>query len=259
MLMNSVHSKRNTAFSAALLLCAAGALAAADDLPKGEAILDKYIEVTGGKAAYAKIHSEISTGTMEMAAMGLKGTLTAYSAEPNRRLAEFNLPGIGKMLDGSNGDVAWATNPIQGPRVKDGDEKAQALLEGQFNAEAHWRDLFKSAETVAIEQVDGKDCYKVVITPKVGNPITRWYDKQSNLLVKSKMVTKSPMGELEADQTLSDYRKEGDILQPHKIVAHAAGRELVMTIDKVEYNAEVPKDKFELPDDIKALVKKADK
>jgi len=52
---------------------AAGALAAADELPKTETILDKYIEATGGKAAYAKIHSEISTGTMEFAAMGLKG------------------------------------------------------------------------------------------------------------------------------------------------------------------------------------------
>jgi len=132
--MNFLNARRNTSLTAALLICAAGALAAADDLPKGEAILDKYIEVTGGKAAYAKLHSEISTGTMEMAAMGLKGTLTAYSAEPNRRLAEFTLPGIGKMLDGTNGDVAWATNPIQGPRIKEGDEKGQALLEGQFNS-----------------------------------------------------------------------------------------------------------------------------
>src|ERR1051325_9119674 len=116
-------NSRRQFFCATLLICAAGVLAAADDLPKGEAILDKYIEVTGGKAAYAKIHSEISTGTMEIAAMGLKGTLTAYSAEPNRRLAEFTLPGIGKILDGSNGEVAWSTNPIQGPRLKEGDEK----------------------------------------------------------------------------------------------------------------------------------------
>jgi len=194
---------------------------------------------------------------MEFAAMGLKGKLVSYTAEPDKRLAEFTLEGLGKMLDGANGDVAWATSAIQGPRIKEGDERAEALLEGQFNAEARWRDLFKSAETVGIEAVDGKDCYKVVATPKAGNPITRWYDKQSNLLVKSSMVAKSPMGDLEAVSTFSDYRKEGDLLVPHKVVAKAAGQELVMTVDKVQYNTEMPKDRFDLPDDIKALVKKS--
>ena len=207
----------------ALLVSAASALAAADDLPKAETILDKYIEVTGGKAAYAKIHNEVSTGTMEFAAMGLKGELVSYSAEPDKRLAEFTLPGVGKLLDGANGEVAWATSAMQGPRIKEGDERAEALVESQFNADAHWRDVFKSAETVAIEAVDGKDCYKVVVTPKAGNPITRWYDKQSNLLVKSSMIAKSPMGEIEAVSTFSDYRKEGDLLVPHKVVAQWPG------------------------------------
>lgn len=241
--------------SAAALL-AAGVLAAADELPKAETILDKYIEATGGKAAYAKIHNEISTGTMEFAAMGLKGQLVAYAAEPDKRVAEFTLPGIGKILDGTDGEIAWASSAIQGPRVKDGDEKAEALLEAQFNADSHWRDIFKSAETVAMEPVDGKDCYKVVVVSKAGKTITRWYDKKTNLMLKSVMISKSPMGELEATSVFSDYRKEGDILSPHKVVAQVAGRELTMTVEKIEYNAEIPKGKFDLPDDIKALVKK---
>jgi len=254
--MNSPTRTRSTWIGVALLVSAAGALAAADDLPKADTLLDKYVEVTGGKAAYAKVHNEVSSGTMEFAAMGLKGQLVSYTAEPNKRVAEFTLPGVGKLLDGANGEVAWATSAIQGPRIKEGDEKAQALLEGTFNADAHWRDLFKSAETVAVEAVDGKDCYKVVVTPKAGSPITRWYDKQSNLLLKSSMVAKSPMGEMEAVSVFSDYRKEGDLLVPHKVVAQVAGRELVMTVDKVEYNADLPKDRFDLPDDIKALLKK---
>ncbi len=254
--MKYLSVRRSTWIGMTALFAAAGALAAADNLPKGETILDKYIEATGGKAAYAKLHNEISTGTMEFAAMGLKGKLVAYSAEPDKRVAEFTLQGIGKILDGVNGEVAWASSAIQGPRVKEGDEKAEALLEGQFNAEAHWRDIFKSAETVAVEAVDGKDCYKVVVTSKAGKKMTRWYDKQSNLLLKNIMVSKSPMGELEAVSTFSDYRKEGDILVPHKVVAQVAGRELTMTVEKVEYNAEIPTGKFDLPDDIKALLKK---
>jgi outer membrane lipoprotein-sorting protein len=237
-------------------LAAAGMLSAADDLPKAETILDKYVEVTGGKAAYAKIHSEITSGTMDFAAMGLKGDMTHYGMEPDKRVTEVNLPGVGAIRDGSNGDVAWSVNAIQGPRLKEGDEKAEALLEAKFNSEAHWRELYKTVETVGAETTDGKDCYKLVLTPKAGNPMTRWYDKQSNLLVKMSMTTKSPMGEIQAESSFSDYRKEGGILVPHKVTSRVAGRELIMTIDKVQHNPEIPKGKFELPDDIKALLKK---
>ena len=66
------RSLRPRTMKIGLALAFAGVLAAAD-LPKGETLLDKYIEVTGGKAAYAKIHSEMMTGTMEFPAMGLKG------------------------------------------------------------------------------------------------------------------------------------------------------------------------------------------
>ena len=254
--MNVPATRRSAWMGVALLVSAVSARAAADDLPKAETILDKYIEVTGGKAAYARIHNEVSTGTMEFVVMGLKGQLVSYTAEPDKRVAEITLPGIGKVLDGANGEVAWTTSAIQGPRIKEGDERAEALVEGLFNADAHWREVFKSVETVGMEAVDGKDCYKLVVTPKTGSPITRWYDKQSNLMVKSSMIAKSPMGDMEAVSIFSDYRKEGGLLVPHKVAAHAAGMELIMTLEKVEYNADLPKDRFDLPDDIKALMKK---
>ncbi|HYW41726.1 MAG TPA: hypothetical protein VE959_02640 [Bryobacteraceae bacterium] len=257
--MNRFQSGRTIRIGLSLLFAAAGALAAADDLPKAETILDKYVEVTGGKAAYAKIHAEITTGSMEFAAMGLKGKMVEFTAEPGESYAELTMPGIGKILEGTSGGVAWASSAIQGSRVKEGDEKDETLLRARFNSDAKWREIFKSAETAGIESLDGKDCYKVVLTPNAGNPVTKWYDKQSNLLSKMAMKSKTPMGEIETETIFSDYRKEGDILLAHKAVAHAAGQEIVLTIDSVQHNAEIPKDKFELPDEIKALLKKTAK
>jgi Protein of unknown function (DUF620) len=249
--------KRNLLWmGTALLVGAAGAIAAADDLPKAETILDKYVEVTGGKAAYGKIHSEISTGTMTLAAMGIKGQVTAYQAEPNKQLIEINIEGIGKIQEGSNGDVAWGLSAMQGPRVKEGEEKARSIESATLNGEARWRDLYKTAETAGVESVDGKDCYKVVLMPKVGSPVTKWYDKDSNLLVKMSATVKTAMGEIQSESTLSDYRKEGDILVPHTTVSRAMGQEFTISIDSVKHNAEIPKDKFELPAEIQALLKK---
>src|ERR1035438_10536976 len=170
-----------------LALAFAGVLAAAD-LPKGETLLDKYIEVTGGKAAYAKIHSDMTTGTMEFKAMGLKGKITTYAAEPDKKYSEIVFEGMGKMQEGVSGGVAWSLSAMQVPRVKDGDERAETLLQAKFNSDLNWRDLFKSAETVGVETVDGKECYKVVLTPKTGSPNTRWFDKETNLLVRMSMT-----------------------------------------------------------------------
>jgi hypothetical protein len=249
--------KRNLLWTgAALLLSVAGTVAAADDLPKAETILDKYVEATGGKAAYAKVHSEIATGSITLGGMGIKGSMTVYQLEPDKGLIEIEIEGIGKMQEGTDGDVAWGMNPMQGPRIKEGEERAKALETARLGAEAQWRDLYKSAETAGIEAVDGKDCYKVVMTPKTGSPVTKWFDKESNLMVKSLSTVKTAMGEVQSDSTMSDYRKEGDILMPHKMVSHAMGQEITMTIDTVKYNPEIPKDKFALPAEIQALAKK---
>jgi len=243
-------------FSLGLALAFAGALFAADDLPKAETILDRYVEATGGKAAYSKVHAIMVNGTTEFKTMGMKGKMTVYTAEPDKTYTEIELPGIGKIQEGSNGDVAWGMSAMQGPRVKEGDERAEALLHGKFNAEVNWRDVFKSAETTGVETVDGKTCYKVVLTPKSGPPITRWFDKDSGLLMKQSMTSKTPMGEIQSESIYSDYRKEGDVLVSHKQVTHVATMELVTSIDSVQTNPEIPKEKFDPPAEVKALIKK---
>jgi zinc protease len=239
-----------------LSLAFAGILAQAADLPKGEALLDKYIDVTGGKAAYAKVHSDKTVGTMEFKAMGLKGKVTSYAAEPDKKYSEVVLEGMGKMQEGAADGVAWSLSSMQGPHLKEGDEKAETLLQSKFNGDLNWRDQFKSAETVGVETVEGKECYKVVLTPQTGSPSTRWFDKDSGLLVKMSMTSKSPMGEVQSESTVSDYRKEGDLLMPHKILSKVATMELQMTVESVQHNPEIPKDTFAVPDQVKALMKK---
>ena len=181
---------------------------------------------------------------------------SSYHAAPDLVYTEIVLEGIGKITDGSDGKVAWANSAMQGPRVKEGPERAQAMQAARFNGELNWREVYKTAETTGIEAVDGKDCYKVVLTPAEGSAVTHFYDKESGLLTKISLITQSPMGEVPADSFTSDYRKEGDILMPHKVRQSVAGQEFTITIDTVKFNPEIPKNRFDLPDEIKALVNK---
>lgn len=230
--------------------------ATAETLPKAETILDRYIEVTGGKAAYEKRTSEISTGTFEMSAQGIKGSLTIYSAPPDKSYREIVLEGIGKVESGTVGGIAWEKNPMLGPRLLSGDEKVQTLREAAFNGAVDWRSLYQKAETAGVETIDGEECYKVVLTPAQGKPLTVYYQKKSGLEVKQTVIASSQMGEVPAEAMISGYKDFDGILTPTKVVTKLAGQEFTITTDTVKTNQDIPADKFDPPAEIKALLKK---
>ena len=231
-------------------------LAADPALPKGDLILDQFVEATGGKAAYEKIRTEISTGSFDLTGKGIRGAVSSFKAAPNKIYVAVELAGIGKIEDGSNGEIAWNRSALQGPRIKDGDEKAAALREATFNEPLHWRKLYKSAETVGIENVDDKPCYKVILTPLEGKPETQFFDRQSHLLVKFAMIVSSPNGEIAVESRLGDYRKDGELLTPHRLEQSAMGQQFVIIIDTVKWNEEIPPSRFDVPADVQALLPK---
>ncbi len=243
-------------FALALLLSTAPFLAADEALPKADTILDRFVEVAGGKATFEKHHNEVMRATMEVAGRGLKGTLTVYQAEPDKIRGILEIEGIGKIDSGSNGEVAWENSAVQGPRIKQGVEKSEAFREAAFNATLNWRKLYTKAETAGIETAEGHECYKVVLTPKEGKPVTQFYDKKSGFLIKTVSTRTTSMGDIPAEGFADDYRKEGDILLPHKLTNKIVGQEIQITVQSVEFNVDMPKDRFDLPDEIQALLKK---
>jgi hypothetical protein len=244
-------------FALALLLSSVPVFCADDALPKAETILDRSVEVAGGKAAFEKRHNEVMHGSMEFSGRGIKGTMTVYQAEPDKNIAIIEIEGIGKIESGSNGEIAWENSALQGPRIKQGDEKAGSLRDGTFNAALNWRKLYTKAETAGAETVEGHDCYKVVLTPKEGKPTAEFFDKKTGLMVKTMVTRNTPMGEITAEVVADDYRKEGDVSIPHKLINRAAGQEFLIQVESVEVNVNMPKDRFDLPPEIQAILKKA--
>ena len=231
-------------------------IAADEQLPKADRILDKFVEATGGKAAYEKVHNEKWSGTFEFVGKGIKGTVTSYRAEPNKTVTIVELEGVGTVEDGTDGQTAWTRSAMQGPRIKEGDERAASMREAMLRGPLYWRKLYKQAETVGVENVGDQACYKVVLTPNEGQPETHYYDKKTNLLVKMSMTIASPMGEIPTETMLSDYKEEAGLRQPHTVHQKAMGQEFLITMDHMEYNIDMPKDRFDLPADVKALVAK---
>jgi hypothetical protein len=241
----------------AVLGCAAFALGQDEALPKASAILDRYVEVTGGRAAYEKRKNTVETGTLEMAAQGLKGTLTRYTAEPAEEYSIIEIDGVGKIEEGMHNGVAWDRNPMLGPRIKSGAERAQALRGATFNESIRWREIYSSAETTGTETIDGEPCYKVLLTPKEGNPVTTYFQKKSGLAVKSSTTAVSQMGDIPMEGVSGDYKTFGGVSIPTKVTQKFGGQEISITVKDMKINQDLPADRFEPPAEVKALMNKA--
>lgn len=243
-----------------VMICVTGRAVAGDDPPStAEQILDKYVEATGGKAAYEKLHDRVMNGTFEIPAMGIKGPMSIYHAEPAKMYTVVEAEGIGKLEDGTNGEVAWELSAMSGPRIKQGAERAVVLRSAQFDAAVNWRKLYKKVELVGEEPIDEQPCYKVVLTPAEGRPETQYYDKKSNLLVRSDMVLEHAMGSIPLQVYMSDYKVVDGVRIPHTIRQLVAGQEYRITVDKIRHNVPVPDKHFKLPAEVEALTVQKEK
>lgn len=227
-----------------------------EDLPKAEQIIEEYIEATGGREAREKLHSRITRGYLEFLNMGMKLSMITYAAEPNLAYVELESESMGSIREGSNGEIAWEISTMQGSSVSQGEAKAFKMREAAFHGETRWKELYEKAECVGAETLNERRCYKVVLTPKEGKPITRYYDAESHLLVKSEFTYVGPMGELDVSVVVSDYREVDGIKIAHRAEQSLMGQTQVIVTEGVEHNVEIPKERFDLPDEIEALVEK---
>jgi len=248
----------------ALLSCAVAvgseAPAPEEKLPTGEEILERAIEVSGGKEAIAKIRNRMVEGTMEVKGMGLKGPLVAYQARPNKTYTKIEIEGVGTIEQGTDGDVAWEVNALTGPRVKEGGERALLLLLSHFD-ETTFAERLEKIECTGVEEVQGETCYKVVATAKdkEAPPITTYYSKESGLTVKLSLTFPHQMGKIAVENLLGDYKEVDGLLLPHHTVEKAMHIETHITMSGCKHNVELPDDRFDLPDVIKALIERAKK
>jgi hypothetical protein len=218
--------------------------------------VEKYIEATGGREAYEGLKSQSATGSFDMPAMGIKGTLQVSQQAPDKMLVVVEIPDLGEIRRGVNGDVGWMSDPMNGTRLLTEAERKDALRDADPNTILNIEESYESVEVTGIEDVKGEEAYHVVFTPKEGGkPSDQYYSVESGLLIKTAQTESSPMGEIRSESFLSEYKEVGDsgLKQPHKISAVSSGAEQVMTIEKVEINGEMPEDRFAVPDEVKKL------
>ena len=225
-------------------------------LPTAEKILDGYIKATGGLDAYEKIQNRVTKGTMEFSGAGITLSVTSYEARPNKSYIVIESDAMGKIESGADGNVVWENSAMTGPQVKEGKERAERLRLSTFDRMIYWRNAFKKIECTGIETIEGIPCYKVVGIAEDGDEEVYFYDKETNLLVKSVITAESAMGTVKMDLYPGKLEKVDGILLPKEIKYVGMGMERLAKVTSIEHNVEMPKDRFALPAAIQAIVDK---
>ncbi len=226
----------------------------AQALPDGKAIVAKHVAAIGGRAAMDKHSSLHITGTFTMAAMGIEGPVHMYRAKPNKFLQQITIGSFGEAVQGFDGTTAWAIQPGQGAMILSGEMLDQAKSQGDFFSDFPDLSKYTAVETLALEDFEGRKCYKVKLVKAGGAETIQYFDAETGLAAGAIRSTETQMGKMEITIVMADYKDQGGVKMPTRIVQKTPQGDVALVFATYEWD-KVEATVFDMPADVKALIK----
>ena len=215
-------------------------------LKTADAVLNASAKAIGS-AASDKITSSVAKAKMSIPANGLNGEME-MTVSKERFFMKQSLPGIGDIMQGFDGKIGWAKDPINGLRELEGPELAQVKNEVQNQMATDWKKRYKKAELLGVRKVATAQAYAIRLTPKTGGPQTHYFDTKTLFLVRTDMVAVGPTGKIPTETYLSDYRLVDGMQIPFKTRSIVSGiQEVIITYTDVKNNVAVDESIFKKP------------
>ncbi len=254
------RSIRSLALAAALAVATASparaqGTPATPALPDAKTLIAKADQAMGGRAAMDKHSSIHQTGTITIAVANISGALEIWRAKPALFVQKQSLGMLGDISTGFNGSVAWGTSSQAGAQLLEGDAATEVRNNADFFADFYDPSKVKSAETVALTDFDGKKAYEVKIIRLNDSESRNYFDAETGLRIgQSSRVTMQGQA---IDQTavIGEYKEFGGLKIPTRIVRKLGPADVVLEVTNVEFDKVEPS-AFELPDSVKAIIKK---
>ncbi len=227
---------------------------AREQLPPARTIIDRFVDVTGGKEAMTKHQSRRAAGHISMPAQGVEGDVELLAARPDLMRLRMTIPGVGEIQSGFDGKIAWSLNPLTGPMLLQGKSLEQTKADADFDAVFHPDTQFKTLETVEKTTFEGRPAYKIRAVRTTGDEDFEYYDTENGLMLGAVVTRESPMGPVKATHVAADYKDFGGVKIATRIIQRLMGTEQVITIADVEFD-KVDRSAFVPPPAIQALTK----
>lgn len=237
--------------TAAVLLALPAASSLQAQAPTAQALFDKHMTATGGRAAWAAVNSIIMRGGMEV--MGMSATFEGVQARPNRNRVRIVLP-MGDVDTGFDGTTGWQVQPGQGASLLSGAPLDAVKQQARWDALTYEPGAFKAAVVDSQVDFEGTKAWQVTITLPNDQKVQHFFDATTGLKLAERAKSVTPMGEVEATNISADYRSVGALKMPFKMITRMPMGEFTVQLTAIELDKADAKS-FELPAEVAALRK----
>jgi hypothetical protein len=217
-------------------------------LPTVDQILDKYVQASGGRAAWEKLKSRVSKGTVAVAAMNVSGPLEIDEKAPDKLLVTVTLSGS-VFLQGFDGTIGWSEDPQNGLREQTGGELAETKREADFYHPLDFRRLYARVSVTGRGNIADRPVYVVeAAPPEGGNPDRVYFDVETGLPIRVVTQHYNFDGSVEEFQEdFDDYRTVDGVKVPFAIHQSDAQVAFTIKLDEVRDNVELKDTEFAKP------------
>jgi len=222
-----------------------------------EEVVEKHLAAVGGRAALAKLTSQVASGTVAIQAQGadLGGTIEITKKAPNksRTLMRIDLSSVGgsEMIvdQRCDGKTGFASNSLQGDREITG-AQLQNMLNASFPSPLlAYKEAGAKVELLGRDAVGGKPVLVLQYTPAAGPASKLFLDAETFLVARQviKLSVPEAGGEVEQTTDASDYRLVDGVKTAFAVTVTGAGQVVTIALNKVEFNTPIDDAVFSRP------------
>ncbi|HEU0014512.1 MAG TPA: hypothetical protein VFQ45_12555 [Longimicrobium sp.] len=226
-------------FGAALLL--ASVPLAAQPVPTGREVVERYVEAVGGRQALARVQHRHAV--YEMSVDGRVMTMDVKMARPNHGLVTLTTP-MGPLVSGFDGTIAWVNSAMTGAQLLEGPEAEQAMRRARFDGDVLF-DAYTRLETLGREEIDGQPCWNVRMSSEDGEEATRCFHTETGLQVGAT--------ENGIRVVYGGYLEVDGLKYPASMTSVMDGERVTITLKRVSHDP-IPAETFALPAEVRALL-----
>ena len=217
-------------------------------LPAAEKIVDNYLKAIGGKKQVSSIRDATYDWTVQSNDQPA-GVARIQIKAPASERSEITI-GNAQTISAANPRSAWMRGRDGELRTLTGPEAANAKLQAALDV-AHLIDYKKAnvlARVVSLDNSPAGPVYTVEFSSRGGARLRYLFSTTTKLLVSIQDDARRTVTWLE------DYRREGNILEPHVFRSNPLGNdELTFKLERVSYNSGLAATVFDPPRSVETL------
>ena len=218
-----------------------------DESEMANQILDRFVEVAGGKGAIERVKSYTMKGHFEMSAWNIRGNMQVWAKDPQKSLTVIEFPGIPPLRKGDDGESHWVQTPIGTYSIKGPQEMSQVERDAEVYSASRIRNLYYRMRVDSRARLNGRDVYIVEGQPTKGPAEKLFFDVENGLLVRWDMARREPNKTVFVKVHLNDYRDIDGVKVPFKVRLAFESFDFSIIVDEMQHNVEIDDAMFRRP------------